>query len=411
MKTTINMETAEVEQWVEWLAGFGKTANDGVTRLLYDDTWQKTQLALKTKMDESGLQSYFDSVGNLFGRLTGTEEKERVILTGSHIDTVVDGGKYDGAYGVVASLLAVQYLYKHYGLPKKTIEVVSLCEEEGSRFPLAFWGSGSITGKFNMNDSKELSDANGIPFHQAMEQAGFSPSGGQAVRDDIASFIEVHIEQGAVLEKEKQSVGIATHIVGQKRFNIKISGESNHAGTTPMSYRKDSMHIAAELIAYTLKKASEIDESLVATVGKLTVSPNVPNVIPNEVIFTLDVRHHEEAVLDQYCRLIFSYFHAFCEEKETGLDIEQWVNVKPVKMDPDLINISDNLLKDMDIPYRKMISGAGHDSQMFGTYCPTALFFVPSKNGISHSPLEYTKPEDLKNGVIVLIEMLYKMAY
>ncbi|WP_445488035.1 allantoate deiminase [Niallia sp. 03133] len=411
MKTTINMETAEVAKWVEWLADFGRTANDGVTRLLYDDVWQAAQSALKTKMDECGLRTYFDGVGNLFGRLPGTEEQEKAILTGSHIDTVVDGGKYDGAYGIIASLLAVHYLYQQHGLPKKTIEVVSLCEEEGSRFPLAFWGSGSITGKFNMEDSADLCDANSIPFHEAMKQAGFPPAGKSAVRDDIASFIEVHIEQGAVLEKEKQSVGIATHIVGQRRFNIKVSGESNHAGTTPMSYRKDSMHIASELIAYALNRASKVDDSLVATVGKLTVSPNVPNVIPNEVIFTLDVRHHEESTLAQYCRTIFAYFEEFCAKKDAGLEIEQWVDVKPVQMDQELIGLSDAILKDMSIPYRKMISGAGHDSQMFGTYCPTALFFVPSKNGISHSPLEYTEAEDLKNGVIVLIEMLYRMAY
>ncbi|PKG22039.1 allantoate deiminase [Niallia nealsonii] len=411
MQTTINMETVKVEKWLNWLSCFGATKNDGVTRLLYDDSWKTAQLALKEKMVDVGLQASFDSIGNLFGRLEGTEIKEKTILTGSHIDTVVDGGKYDGAYGVIASLLAVKYLYEHYGFPKKTIEVVSLCEEEGSRFPLAFWGSGSITGKYKLEDSKELKDASSIPFHTAMELAGFPPSNQSAARDDIDSFIEVHIEQGAVLEKEKQSVGIVTHIVGQRRFNIKIIGESNHAGTTPMSYRKDSMHIASEFIAYAMNKVKEIEESLVATVGKLTVSPNVPNVIPNEVVFTLDVRHHQEDILDQYCAKIFSYFESICLEKGAGLDISQWVNVKPVKMDENLIDTADYVLQGLSLPYKKMISGAGHDSQMFGTFCPTALLFVPSQKGISHSPLEFTKIEDLKNGVIVLIKLLHKLAY
>lgn len=411
MQTTINMETVEVEKWLNWLSNFGATKNGGVTRLLYDDSWKEAQLALKEKMTEAGLQTSFDSIGNLFGRLEGTEIKEKTILTGSHIDTVVDGGKYDGAYGVIASLLAVKYLYEHYGLPKKTLEVVSLCEEEGSRFPLAFWGSGSITGKYKAEDSKKLTDANSIPFHTAMELAGFPPSAQLAARDDIDSFIEVHIEQGAVLEKEKQSIGIVTHIVGQRRFNIKITGECNHAGTTPMNYRKDSMHVASELIAYAINKVAEIDESLVATVGKLTVLPNVPNVIPNEVVFTLDVRHHQEEILDQYCSMIFSYFEKLCMEKGAGVEISQWVDVKPVKMDENLNDTADRILQDMSIPYKKMISGAGHDSQVFGTFCPTALLFVPSEKGISHSPLEFTKIEDLKNGVIVLIELLHKLAY
>ncbi|MFT8320587.1 MAG: allantoate deiminase [Bacillus sp. (in: firmicutes)] len=411
MKTTINLQTAEVEKWIEWLADFGRTANGGVTRLLYDNVWQEAQSALKTKMNECGLIAYYDGVGNLFGRLEGTEVKDKIILTGSHVDTVVDGGKYDGAYGVLASLLAVKNLYENYGPPKKTIEVGSFCEEEGSRFPLAFWGSGSITGKFKMKDSEKLSDANGVPFHEAMEKAGFPAEGKSAARNDIERFIEVHIEQGAVLEKEQQSIGMVTHIVGQRRFTIKISGESNHAGTTPMSYRKDSMHIASELIAFALNKTASFGEDLVATVGKLSVSPNVPNVIPNEVIFTLDVRHYEESTIAEYCKTVFAYFEERCREKGTGIEIDQWMAVKPVQMDQKLISISDDILKNMSIPYKKMVSGAGHDSQIFGTFCPTALFFIPSKNGISHSPLEYTDAEDLKNGIMVLTEMLYKIAY
>lgn len=394
-----------------WLADFGNTESGGVTRLLYDDRWKQAQSCLKDKMNHMGFHTYFDAVGNLFGRIEGTSSKEKTILTGSHIDTVVNGGKYDGAYGIIASLLAIHYLQQVYGQPKKTLEIVSLCEEEGSRFPLAFWGSGSITGKYKQEDGKALNDANHLSLYEEMKLAEFPGAKVDARRNDLDCFVEVHIEQGGILEREQKAIGLVTHIVGQRRFTITIKGESNHAGTTPMPYRKDSMHMAAELVLYALNKVSVYEENLVATVGKLTLSPNVPNVIPNEVVFTLDIRHHQEEVLDAYCQDIFSFFHQRCLDKGLEIDISQWVDVKPVSMDENLVELSNQILKDMNIPYRKMISGAGHDAQVFGTYCPTALLFVPSAKGISHSPEEYTNIEDLKKGVIVLIELLYKLAY
>lgn len=411
MKTSIDIDTKEVGEWIDWLAGFGYTKNGGVTRLLYDENWRLAQNSLFQKMNESGLKTHFDGVGNLFGRLDGTQKGEKTILTGSHIDTVIDGGKYDGAYGIIASLIAVNYLKQRYGSPQKSIEVVSLCEEEGSRFPLAFWGSGSITGKFNREDCSGLYDTKKVSFSHAMKTMGLQTDKEQVKRDDIDCFIEMHIEQGAVLEKEKKSIGIVSHIVGQRRFSIKVKGESNHAGTTPMPYRKDSMHIAAELITYALKQVTEIDSQLVATVGRILAIPNVPNVIAKEVTFTLDVRHHQEEVLDYYCEKVFACFEQKCKAAGMNVEWEQWLDVKAVAMDDKLTELAYTIVQEMDIPYRKMISGAGHDAQVFGTYCPTALVFVPSVGGISHSPKEYTKLEDLTRGVIVLIELLYRLAY
>lgn len=411
MKTSIDIDTKEVGEWIEWLATFGATQNGGVTRLLYDENWRLAQHSLLQKMNECGLITYFDGVGNLFGRLEGRLSDEKKILTGSHIDTVIDGGKYDGAYGIIASLIAVHYLKQRYGTPKKTIEVVSLCEEEGSRFPLAFWGSGSVTGKYKKDDCEGLYDTRNISFSHAMNSMGLPKDSEQVKREDVDSFIEIHIEQGAVLEKEKKSIGIVSHIVGQRRFTVKVMGESNHAGTTPMPYRKDSIQLAAALITYVINEVTEIDSQLVATVGKIVATPNVPNVIAKDVTFTLDVRHHQEEVLDYYCEKIFSYFKQ--KSIETGINIEweQWMDVQAVAMDDTLTELAYKIVQEMDIPNRKMISGAGHDAQMFGTYCPTALLFVPSAGGISHSPKEYTNLEDLKKGIIVLIELLHRVAY
>ncbi|MBT2696150.1 allantoate deiminase [Bacillus sp. ISL-40] len=406
------LEKGHVGVMIEWLASFGKTENEGVTRLLYSPSWLDAQLALKSKMDQSKLDTYFDSVGNLFGRLPGSESNGKTILTGSHIDTVVDGGKYDGAYGIIASFIAVLRLFQTYGYPKKTIEVVSLCEEEGSRFPLAFWGSRSVSGAYNLDRVKEVKDPEGIPFLEAMTQAGFDPEKyTPPVRDDVERFVEIHIEQGMILEKNQNQIGIVTHIVGQRRYSVQIKGESNHAGTTPMQYRKDAVSTAAHFISFLTEKAQVVDPQLVATVGRLNVKPNVPNVVAGEVEFSLDIRHHQEAVIDHYCDVIFAEFKRFAENLNMEVTISQWMDVKPVKMDGEMCMWASEIAEAKNYRYQEMISGAGHDAQVFGPVCATSLLFVPSHNGISHSPKEFTSLEELETGIELLTELLYKLAY
>ncbi|MEH7085724.1 allantoate deiminase [Neobacillus drentensis] len=407
-----NLEKGQVGAMIEWLASIGETENGGVTRLLYSPSWLEAQLALKNIMEQSKLHTYFDSVGNLFGRLPGTDLNGKTILTGSHVDTVIDGGKYDGAYGILASFIAVMRLFQAYGYPKKTIEVVSLSEEEGSRFPLTFWGSRNICGTYTLDRVKEVKDTAGIPFLEAMKEAGFDPEKYLSpVRDDVERFVEIHIEQGMVLEKNQNQVGIVTHIVGQRRYTIHIKGESNHAGTTPMSYRKDAVTTASHFISFLTEKAKQVDPVLVATVGRFHVKPNVPNVVAGEVEFSLDIRHHQEEVIDLYCNEIFTEFKRFSERLQMEVAITQWMDVKPVKMDGEMCKWAREIAERKNYRYQDMISGAGHDSQVFGTKCATSLLFVPSQRGISHSPKEFTSLEDLETGIDLLTEVLYKLAY
>lgn len=403
---------AQIEEMVEWLASYGRSKKNGVTRTLYTENWQSAQLALEKRMEEFGLQAYYDDVGNLFGRLSAIDENATTILTGSHIDTVIDGGKYDGAYGVIAGIIALQFLKEHYGLPKKNIEVVSLCEEEGSRFPMTYWGSGSMTGVKSMEDVQGLSDAQGIPFIEAMQEAGFGKGNYRnPKRNDLDCFIELHIEQGEVLEREQKSIGIVSHIVGQRRYNVTVIGESNHAGTTPMAWRKDAMYTAAELIQYLIQKAKETSPDLVATVGQIFTEPNLSNVIPGKTTFSIDIRHSEEHVLDEFCHDVFAQFVSISNKHQTQVTIHNWMNEKPVKMSESLNEISESILTKEQISFKKMTSGAGHDSQIFGSFCPTSLLFVPSHKGISHSPNEFTRTEDLEKGIQLLIKILYTLAY
>ncbi|WP_077623647.1 allantoate deiminase [Sediminibacillus massiliensis] len=400
------------EQLVKWLASFGQTDNGGINRLLYTPAWVEAQQALQAKMKKDGLSTYFDSVGNLFGRLEGSKIGSKTILTGSHIDSVVNGGIYDGVFGIIASLVAVQKLKQRYGNPKKTIEVVSLCEEEGSRFPLTFWGSGNITGKYTLKDAEAIVDSNGISLLEAMKDAGFDPESYHSPRrKDLECFLELHVEQGIILDKTGDTLGTVSHIVGQRRFNIRVSGESNHAGTTPMRFRKDALQMASEFISYIAEKAKKTDPDLVATVGKINANPNVPNVIAGDVLFTLDVRHYQEEVLDAYCQAVFQHFESVAKDQDFQLTINQWMEAEPVEMDSRLMKLFEQTAQSRNIPHQTLFSGAGHDAQVFGTYCPTSLLFIPSLEGISHSPREFSKKQDMDLGIDVLTEVLYKLAY
>ncbi|OWR31561.1 allantoate amidohydrolase [Saccharibacillus sp. O23] len=402
----------QVQRMIEWLASHGGEEGGGVTRLLYDPAWRSAQRAIESRMQEIGLVARYDDAGNLFGRMAGRDPEAKVVLTGSHVDTVIGGGKYDGAYGIVAALVAAEHLLTRYGPPLKPIEVVSLCEEEGSRFPLTYWGSGNITGTKSREAVADAADAAGVTFETAMREAGFGYGRHpQPRRLDLECFIELHIEQGEVLERENKSIGVVSHIVGQRRYDITVRGESNHAGTTPMRWRHDAMFTAAEMIRALTLRAKADPAGLVATVGRMEVKPNVGNVIAREVTFSLDVRHSSAETIRQFCEESFREFETIAAEHGTRVSSRKWMDEAPVAMDPLLQRTAREVLERESVSYKTMTSGAGHDSQVFGTFCPTALLFVPSRGGISHSPAEFTETEDLERGVKLLIDLLYQLAY
>ena len=396
----------------EWLSSFGAVSEGGVTRTLYSKPWQEAQQALREWMEMLELETRFDSLGNLFGRLGAVNSRARTILVGSHIDTVISGGKYDGAYGILAAILALSHLKKTYGQPMYNLEVVSLCEEEGSRFPIACSGSGIMTGAYTFDVIKGVTDSEGIRYETAMKEAGFGAEAeNYKVRDDIDSFIELHIEQGPSLEKLAKSIGIVKTIVGQKRFRVTVKGESNHAGTTLMKWRKDALHGAVLMIHDLYELAKAYDENLVTTVGQLNIEPNVSNVVPGQVVFTVDARHPLESVLSTFCECFTKRFLEIATARDLQIEMELWHEVLPVKMDSNLNKRIQSICTERVVSYHVMNSGAGHDAQLFAQVCPATIMFVPSQGGISHSPLEYTSPAALETGLDVLIQLLHQLAY
>ncbi|QQK77226.1 allantoate deiminase [Salicibibacter cibarius] len=403
----------DIVEKINWLAQFGKDSeNGGVTRLVYSETWLEAQLALKKLFEDEGFHTEFDEVGNLFARLNGTEYTNETILTGSHIDTVKNGGYYDGQLGVIAGFFALKHLQQTYGQPVRNIEVVSMAEEEGSRFPYSMWGSKYIAGQAKQEDIKGIKDANGESFEEAMNKAGFGyKKNRENVRDDLKAFIELHIEQGNVLETEEIPIGIVQHIVGQRRFIVEVTGQANHAGTTPMGYRRDAMNAAARMIYGVNDLALSYGDPLVATVGEIQAQPGTVNVVSGKVIFSIDARHINEKELQDFTDEMTANLRTTASHIGVEIDIDMWMDEPPVPMDPAVVDIIKQQCDNQQLLYKLMHSGAGHDAQVFAQNIPTAMLFVPSRDGISHNPQEYTKPKDLVEGIKALTGAIYDLGY
>lgn len=402
------MNAQKLEALLAGLTACGQDPEGGVTRFLYDESWRDAQTYLQKTFSEAGMSAYFDAIGNLYGRAEGSEPG--VVLTGSHVDTVRQGGHLDGQFGIIAGFVAIQQLLERYGKPKKTLEVVSLAEEEGSRFPYGFWGSKNVVGIDDRAFLKTATDGEGISFVDAMADSGFDIEAPNPARTDIEAFVEVHIEQGQVLETLKKTIGVVTTVVGIKRYSVTIKGKANHAGTTPMGLRADALEWASRAMIAIIDKAKSVGDPLVVTFGKVEVKPNVPNVIPGEATFSIDIRHTEQEALDSFAIDVEAMIQSLMPANVEAI-IESWMDQAPIPMDKNLVSLVEAACKENKVDYQLMASGAGHDAQIFAPHFPATMFFVPSIEGISHNPKEATRMEDLLVGIEVLMDILYKLAY
>jgi allantoate deiminase len=399
-----------MQQLVETLGAIGEQPGGGIIRHVYDPAWSAARQQLMTWMREAGLEVREDSVGNVFGRIAG--DSPRTVLTGSHFDTVILGGRYDGALGVLSALAALRALKRQGGRPRRSVEMVALCEEEDSRFHSNFWGTRGILGLIKHEELEDLRDLDGVTIGEAMRLAGFPPGNyQQAIRDDLDAFIELHIEQGRILFDEHLPLGVVDTITGLYRFRVRIEGRTDHAGTTPMDLRRDALQAAVHISSEMTRMVAEVGRPAVVTNGWWNVQPGAWNIVPGLVEFSVDLRHPREATKQQLAAEIRRRGEQIAAERGVGISYEVVGDVLPMDMHAGLKADLQAAAETCDVKWVPMISGAGHDSQVMATKVPTAMLFVPSVDGRSHSAAEFTTPEDAARGANVLVAALQRLAY
>lgn len=406
----ITVAPAEMQRLIETLGAIGEQPGGGIIRHVYDPAWQAARVQLAEWMREAGLIVRADSVGNLFGRIEG--DSPRTILSGSHIDTVVLGGRYDGALGVLSALAALTGLHANLGKPQRSLEMVALCEEEDSRFHCNFWGTRGILGLIEPSEIDALRDESGLSIGQAMRQVGLEPDRYRdAIRDDLDAFIELHIEQGRIMFDERVPLGIVDTITGLYRFRVSVEGRIDHAGTTPMDLRRDALQAALHIAAEMTRIVEEAGRPAVVTNGWWDVQPGAWNIVPGLVHFSVDLRHPNEDIKQRLASAIRRRGEEIAAERRVSVSYEVVGDVPPMDMHPGIKAELRAAAEGQGLAWMPMISGAGHDSQVMATGVPTAMLFVPSVEGRSHSAAEYTSPEDAARGATVLAAALRRLAY
>lgn len=390
------------------LRSHGTDEDGSVTRLAYTHEWQSAMTEVERWFDDGGLEVSVDAAGNRFGRLAGDDDG--VVLSGSHLDSVRKGGAYDGALGIVLATCALTWLRRDCGRPRRSMEVFAGSEEESSRFPGNFWGIRAILGLISPEEPEYCRDANGTTIGEAMRACGLHPEKvATAARSDVVAFIEPHIEQGPVLESHGLPIGVVERVVGVRQLALTLTGNSGHAGTTPMKGRRDPLVAAAEIALEAKTTALEVGG--VATVGCFEVDPGGANQVPRRVSMTIDFRNADDAALEDMHSYLTQAAYAACERNSVHCTQDFRLNQPPAAFDPKLRAVIESVCESNGCGWMRMTSGAGHDAQVVASQLPAAMFFVPSEAGVSHQPQEYTAIDCIVTGIEVLIGTLFQLGY
>ncbi|QDI92119.1 Zn-dependent hydrolase [Salicibibacter halophilus] len=390
---------------MEEFADFGRTENNGVTRLALTEEDRRAREYFRTCCEALGMTVKVDDMGNMYATLSGVDNTAPPVVVGSHLDSVKKGGRFDGVLGVLAGLEVVRTLVDNDMTPQVPVVIANMTNEEGARFEPSMMSSGVLSGKFEKSVMMEKKDTDGIIFKEALNTIGYA--GDRENRLNKAkAFLELHIEQGPVLEESSLKIGVVESVVGMVCYEIEVTGDSNHAGTTPMHMRKDALFATNDLIAEAREKLSKLDSGLVYTMGRINVAPNIHTVIPNKAVFSIEARHQDAETIKQVETIIEGLPLSIegCKVKATKL----W-DRDTVWFDKDVVRSLEQSVTSLDYPYTRMVSGAGHDAQFIANYIPSAMIFVPSINGKSHNEDELTSWEDCEKGVNVILETVLAM--
>lgn len=400
------------EKIFDQLSSYGQKEG-GINRIAYSKEEQSALNFLTALAKENGFLTRKDAVGNLIITRLGTDRSLSSIATGSHIDSVYNGGKYDGVVGVISALEVLLRLNDKQIKTRRSIELIVFACEESARFGVATIGSKVMTGNFK-SDLLQLKDKNQVTLHEALLQCDYQPDKLESAirkKDEIEYFIELHTEQGPILERENKEIGLVTGIAAPTRFEVTLRGEASHSGSTPMNYRKDALVAASKIILELEKLAfKEVKYKTVATCGVLNITSSAMNVIPGEVRLQIDIRSIDYAskkrVVDQFTTLV----DKVSKERNLQAKIDLLSDEIPTLLDKELLELIKSICIKKKIEFTELPSGAGHDAMNMARVYKTAMIFLPSKEGLSHNPKEYTSLASIAQGVQLLEKVIYKLA-
>ncbi len=406
------IDAGRVRERLQSFARIGYQRDGSVTRLAFTRADLQARELLLHYLAALGLKVRIDAFGNIFGERTGSDPTLAPVLAGSHLDTVPQGGRFDGSLGVVAALEAVSLLTgAGVDLPR-SVQVVSFSCEESSRFGVGTLGSALVAGSVAPGEVLALEDRDGLSIYAALTSAGFRPDELDSVRlqpQAVRAFVELHIEQGRVLEEAEQSVGIVTSIAAPTRFRVEVTGRPDHSGATPMALRKDALTGAAEMILLIERTAGE-SESSVGTVGTLRVTPNAMNVVPGNAVFDVDLRGGDREDKQQMVARVEQGIKEIALRRSLTVSSQPLTHQEPVEMDSEIVELLTRHCAARGIGQRQMLSGAGHDAMQMARICPAGMVLVPSSAGISHSRDEWTDPELAVPGIQALVDTVIDLA-
>jgi beta-ureidopropionase / N-carbamoyl-L-amino-acid hydrolase len=398
-KLLINGERLKNE--LERFARFGRTDNNGVTRLALSEEDRLARDFFRSCCEDLGLTVNVDDMGCVYGTLEGARNLPPILI-GSHLDSVKKGGRFDGVLGVLAGLEVVRTLLENNIKPQIPITLVDFTNEEGARFEPSMMASGVLSGKFDKKVMVKKKDAAGITFEEALKSIGYEGEVENRLKEGTA-FLELHIEQGPILEKEALAIGVVECVVGMACYDIEITGESDHAGTTPMGMRKDALFAANNLINEIRRVLGPLDEELVFTIGRVNVYPSIHTVIPNKVVFSLEARHKNPEIVKTFKEFVEDLPNRGLNEGCEVTTFKLWER-DTVWFDTEIVNQLEKSAQSLGYSNKRMVSGAGHDAQFIASLVPSAMLFVPSFNGKSHCEEELTSWEECEKGVNVLLD-------
>lgn len=399
------------EEYIETMASF--TATDkGVTRLPFTEESQQAVIYLLRVMSEIGLKTNVDAAANVIGTMPGEKAKDKYIVMGSHYDSVVQGGKYDGVLGIAVALEVLGRLKEEGYRPNHTLMVLGTNDEEGVRFGNGYFGTKALLGLIPPEVMATMVDHEGITIEEAMTSFGYNShnlDGAALNKEMIKAFLEVHVEQGPVLESLGKEIGIVENIVGIERYVITLEGEANHAGTTPMHLRKDAMVAASRFVTKLHEFVLSSLKHTVATVGEINANPNMINVVAAQVKLGLDIRSQFTQDLKQLRLFIEDLMRQI--ERDYGVRSHMTCILReaPVGMDQTMTEVIEHVCDSIAIAGHRMNSGAGHDALVMASHAPTAMFFIPSIGGISHHPMECSRESDIEKAVEVALRTIKEL--